>query len=46
MVVPFIKRGHVVSALCNGPRAPMEKESHLAKNFVTTMLELPMLADN
>ncbi|CAL4075604.1 unnamed protein product [Meganyctiphanes norvegica] len=35
-----------LSAHCNGPRAPMAKESHLAKDFVTTMLELPMLADN
>ncbi|CAL4237962.1 unnamed protein product [Meganyctiphanes norvegica] len=34
-----------LSAHCNGPRAPMEKESQLARNFVATMLELPMLAD-
>ncbi|CAL4250111.1 unnamed protein product, partial [Meganyctiphanes norvegica] len=32
------------SAHCNGPRAPIEKESQAARNFMALMLELPDLA--
>ena len=35
--------GH--STHCNGPRAPIKKDSQAARNFVALMLELPELAD-